>query len=58
MLWSKRKKLHSMGRIHSFYTAGESIEIIVHENSTPLTITHVNDFECHVPDVTLSPTST
>ena len=58
MLWSKSKKLHSMGRIHSFYIAGESIKIKVHENSTPLAITHVNDFEYHFPDVDLSPTST
>ena len=57
MLWSKRKKLHNMGRIHSSQITGESINIKVHENSTPLAITHVNDFEYHVPDVDLSPTS-
>ena len=58
ILWSKSKKLHSMGRIYSFYITGESIKIKVHENSTPLAITHVNDFEYHFPDVDLSPTST
>ena len=58
MLWSKSKKLHSMGRIHSFYIAGEPIKIKVHENSTPLAITHINDFEYHFPYVDLSPTST
>ena len=58
MLWSKSKKLHSMGRIHSVYIAGESIKITVHENSTPLAIKHVNDFEYHFPDVELSRTST
>ena len=58
MLWSKSKKLHSMNRIHSFYIAGESIKIKVHENSTPLEITHVNDFEYHFQEVDLSPTST
>ena len=42
ILWSKSKKLHSMGRIYSFYITGESIKIKVHENSTPLAITHVN----------------
>ena len=46
-----------MGRIHSFYIAGKSIKIKVHENSTPLVITHVNDFAYHFPDVDLSPTS-
>ena len=58
MLWSKSKKLHSIGRIHSFYIAGESFKIKVHENSAQLAITHVNDFEYHFSDVDLSPTST
>ena len=58
MLWSKSKKLPSMSRIHNFYIAGESIKIKVHENSTPLAITHVHDFEYHFPKVDLSPTST
>ena len=47
-----------MGRIFSFYIAGESIKIKVHKNSTPLAIAHVNGFEDHFPDVDLSPTST
>ena len=47
-----------MGRIHSFYITSESIKIKVHKNSTPLAITHVNDFEYHFADVDLSPTST
>ena len=44
MLWSRSKKLHGMGIIHSFSVAGKSIKIKVHENCTPLAITHVNDF--------------
>ena len=47
-----------MGKIHSFYIAGESIKIKVHDNSTPLAIPHVNDSEYHFVDVDLSPTST
>ena len=43
-----------MGRIQSFYIADESIKIKVHENSTPIAITHVNDFKYHFPDVGLS----
>ena len=58
MSWSKSKKLHRMGRIHSFYIAGESIKIMVYENSTPLATTHVNDLEYHFPDVDLSLTFT
>ena len=57
MLWSESEKLHSMDRIHSFYIAGESIKIKVYENSTPLAITHVNDFEYHFLDIDLSSTS-
>ena len=52
------QKPHSMGRIHSFYIAGESIKTKAHENSTPLAITHVNDFEYNFPNVDLSPFST
>ena len=47
-----------MGKIHGLYVAGESIKIKVHDNSTPLAITHVNDSEYHFVDVDLSPTST
>ena len=57
MLWPKSEKLHSMGRIHS-YIAGESIKTKVHESSTPLAITHLNDFEHNFLDVDLLPTST
>ena len=57
MLWSESKKLDSMGRIRGFYIACKSFKIKVHENSTPLAITHVNDFEYHFPDVDLSHTS-
>ena len=46
-----------MGRIHS-YIAGESIKTKVHESSTPLAITHLNDFEHNFLDVDLLPTST
>ena len=47
-----------MGRIQGFYIADESIKIKFHENSTPVAITHVNDFKYHFPDVDLSATST
>ena len=44
ILWSKSKKLQSMGRIQSFCIDSESIKIKVLKNSLPLAITHVNDF--------------
>ena len=57
MLWSKSKKLHSLSKIHSFFISGDTIKIRVNENSSPLSITHVDDFGKHFPDVDLSPPS-
>ena len=57
MLWSKTKKLHSLRKIHSFSTSGDTIKIRVNENSSSLSITHVGDFGKHFPDVDLSPPS-
>ena len=44
VLWSKSKKLHSLGKINSFFISGYKIKIKVSENSLPLSITHVDDF--------------
>ena len=57
MLWSKSKKLHSLGKIHSFFISGDTIKIRVNENSSPLSKTHVDNFGKHFPDVDLSPPS-
>ena len=51
MLWSKSKKLHSLSKIHSFFISGDTIKIRVNENSSPLSITHVDDFGKHFPGV-------
>ena len=55
VLWSKSKKLHSLGKINSFFISGDSIKIKVSENSLPLSITHVNDFGKYIPDTDLLP---
>ena len=57
MLWSKSKKLHSLSKQHSFFISGDTIKIRINENSSPLSITHVDDFGKHFPDVDLSPPS-
>ena len=57
MLWSKSKKLHSLGKIHSFFISGDTIKIRVNENSSPSSIAHADDFGKHFPDVDLSPPS-
>ena len=55
VLWCKSKKLHSLGKIFSFYISGDTIKIKVSENSSPLSITHVDDFGKYFPDIDLSP---
>ena len=55
VLWSKSKKLHSLGKINSFFISGDTIKIKVSENSLPLAITHVDDFGKYFPDIDLSP---
>ena len=48
--WAKSKKLHSLGKIHSFFISGDTIKIRVSENSSPLSLTHVEDFEKYPPE--------
>ena len=55
VIWSKSKKLHSLGKINSFFISGDTINIKVSENSLPLSITHVDDFGKYFPDIDLSP---
>ena len=52
---SKTKKLHSLGKINSFFISGGTIKIKVKENSLPLSITHVDDFGKYFPDIDLLP---
>ena len=54
-LWSKSKKLDSLGKISSFFISDDTIKIKVGENSFPLSITHVDDFGKYFSDIDLSP---
>ena len=54
MMWSKSKKLHSLRKIHSFFILGDTIKMRVNENSSLLSITHVDDLGKHFPDFDLS----
>ena len=54
MLWSKSKKLYNLSKIHSFFISGDTIKIRVNESSSPLSLTHVDNFGKHFPDVYLS----
>ena len=55
VLRSKSKKVHSLGKINSFFISGDTIEIKVSKNSLPLSITHVDDFRKYFPGIDLSP---
>lgn len=55
MLWAKSKKLHTLGKINSFYVSNSTIKIRIQEGSEPISITHTADFEEHFPGVDLSP---
>ena len=55
VLWSKSRKLHSFGKIFSLYIFSDTIKIKVCENSSPLSITHVDDFRKYFPDIDLLP---
>ena len=57
VLWSKSKKLLSMGKINDFHISNGTIKIKIQEGSTPLSITHNADFEKYFPGVDLSPAS-
>ena len=53
VIWSKRKKLHSLGKINSLFISGDTIKI--KDISLPLSITHVGDFGKYFPDIDLWP---
>ena len=53
-LWSKSKKLRSLGKIHSFFISNSTIKIKLQENSNPESITHSSEFDKFFPDVDLS----
>ena len=55
ILWSKSKKLHSLGKVHTFHVSNSTIKIKISENSQPISITHSSDFDKYFPGVDLSP---
>ena len=57
VLWAKRKRLHHLQKIFSFYVSNGSIKIKIKENDKGITITHTADFEKYFPGIDLSPPS-
>ena len=55
LLWSKSKKLQSLGRIHSYFISNGKIKLKVQENSDPLVVTHCSDFKNFFRGVDISP---
>ena len=54
-LWSKSKKLLSLGKIDSFFVSNSTIKLKLQENRDPVAITHSSNFRKYFPDVDLSP---
>ena len=57
VLWSKSKKLHALGKIHSYFISIGTVKIKIRENGPSLSITHIEDFKDHFPEVDLSPSN-
>ena len=57
MLWSKCKRLHELGNITNLYISSGTIKIKITENSSPIVITHTQDFARYLPEVDLLLTS-
>ena len=55
ILWSKTKRLQSMGKINNFFISGGTVKVKIDENSKPLAITHLDDLAINFPGVDLSP---
>ena len=53
-LWSKSKKLQTLGKINSFFISDNTITIKISENCLPLSITHVDDFRKDFPNIDLT----
>ena len=56
-LWSKSKKLRTLGKIQSFFISNSTIKLKLQENSALVAITHNSDFQKYFPDVDLSPSN-
>ena len=55
IFWSKARRLKNIDSIDNFYISSGTIKIRVTENSSPITITHLDDFKVHFPEIDLSP---
>ena len=55
VLLSKPKRLQNIGSIDNFYISSGSSNIKVTENSSPIPITHLDDFKIHFPGIDLPP---
>ena len=54
-MWSKSKKLHSLGKINNIFILGDTNMIKVSGNSLPFSITHVDDLWKYFLDIDLLP---
>ena len=55
ILWSKAKRLQSMGKVNNLFISGGTVKVKIDENSKPLAFTHLDDLAINFPGVDLSP---
>ena len=56
MLWSKCKRIHELGNNTNFYISSGTIKVKMTGNSSPIAITHVQDFTKYSSEAHLLPT--
>ena len=57
MLLSKCRRLYELGNVTNFYISSGTIKIKITEDSSPIAITHTQDFTKYFPEVDLLSTS-
>ena len=55
LIYLGAQRLQNIGSVDNFYISSGTIKIKITENSSPILITHLDDFEMHFPDIDLSP---
>ena len=53
-LWSKTKRLQSIGKANSFFVSGGTVKIKIDENSKLLAMTNLDDLAINFPGINLS----
>ena len=55
LIYLGAQRLQNIGSVDNFYISSETIKIKITEKSSPILITHLDDFEMHFPDTDVLP---